>query len=95
MAAIILKPGAKFDPTETFKQVTNNLPGYACPRFIRLTESIEHTATFKQKKLRLVQEGFDPQLVTDSLFFYKSSEMQYIPLDKELHTNILNGVVRV
>ena len=95
MASLVLQPDVKFDPVAVFKHVNNNLPNYACPRFIRLPETLEHTPTFKQKKMKLVQEGFDPEVVKDPLFFYKSTAGQYIPLDTEVYTNIKKGVLRV
>ncbi len=95
MAALVLQPDAKFDPVSVFKHVTNTLPNYACPRFIRLPEALEHTSTFKQKKTQLLQEAFDPEIVTDPLFFYHPTERKYVPLDKELYMNITKGVIRV
>ncbi len=38
------------------------LPEYARPVFLRIREDIDVTATFKQKKVDLVKDGFDPDL---------------------------------
>ncbi|ETE63016.1 Long-chain fatty acid transport protein 3, partial [Ophiophagus hannah] len=48
--------------------VAELLPPYAWPRFLRLQEQLEMTETFKQKRFRLVEEGFDPQRISDPLY---------------------------
>ncbi|XP_033627951.1 very long-chain acyl-CoA synthetase-like [Asterias rubens] len=95
MAAILLYPNSTFDPVSTFKYVTSRLPNYACPRFLRLPISLEHTSTFKQTKSRLVQESFDPCLVKDPMFFFDVVKQQYSKLDESAYVKIIRGEVRI
>ena len=46
-----------------------NLPDYARPLFLRIQSEIEVTGTFKQKKIDLVREGFDPAATSDPIYF--------------------------
>nr|XP_054768787.1 long-chain fatty acid transport protein 6-like [Lytechinus pictus] len=95
MAALSLNPGSDFSPAVTYKHVTSLLPNYACPRFIRIMKQLEHTATFKQKKTGLVQDGFDPTVVPEPIFVFDQTLETYVLLDKEVHENILNGNMRL
>ncbi len=91
----MLYPNTTFDPVSTFKYVTSRLPNYACPRFLRLPNSLEHTSTFKQTKSRLVQESFDPCLVKDPMFFFDVVKQQYSKLDETAYVKITRGEVRI
>ncbi len=70
MAAISLTPGATFDPVAFAEHVRSGLPGYAVPLFVRLTDHLEHTSTFKNMRTQLRTESFgdtgdDPVYVLD------------------------------
>ncbi|KAG8012733.1 Very long-chain acyl-CoA synthetase, partial [Nibea albiflora] len=69
MAAVNLSEGQSFDSADVFKHVENLLPAYARPRFIRIRSSLDVTGTFKHVKTKLVEEGFDPNQITDPLYF--------------------------
>ncbi|NXL03491.1 S27A2 synthetase, partial [Mesembrinibis cayennensis] len=69
MAAIRLKAGASFDGENLYAFTADTLPGYAAPRFVRIQDALEITGTFKQCKSNLVNEGFDPDVIKDPLFF--------------------------
>ena len=43
--------------------------------------SIEVTGTFKQKKVDLVREGFDPAAITDPIYFNDPQAKAFVPLD--------------
>ena len=95
MAALLLKPNMTFDPVATFNFVRSRLPDYACPRFLRLPSTLEHTSTFKQTKYKLVQESFDPRLVKDPLFFFDTVRKGYTRLDGEAYQKITSGDLRI
>ena len=38
------------------------------PLFLRIRGAIEVTMTFKQKKVALVAQGFDPAMTTDAIY---------------------------
>ncbi|XP_067424859.1 long-chain fatty acid transport protein 6 isoform X2 [Emydura macquarii macquarii] len=95
MVSIILKPNKSLDLEQMYEHVVTYLPGYACPLFLRLQETMEMTGTFKQQKFRLMREGFNPSAITDPLYFLHSSKKSFVPLTKELHDKILSGQLKL
>uniref|UniRef100_G1NC64 Uncharacterized protein n=1 Tax=Meleagris gallopavo TaxID=9103 RepID=G1NC64_MELGA len=95
MASLILKQNKAIDLEKMYKQVVTYLPGYACPLFLRVQETMEMTGTFKQQKFRLVDEGFNPSTITDPLYFLDNSKQTYILLTKEVHERILSGQIKL
>lgn len=41
------------------------------------------------KKVKLVEEGFDPTLIEDPLYFLDLTQKKYIPLSQEIHNSIM------
>ena len=71
------------------------LAAYAQPLFIRIQPEIEITGTFKHRKVELVKEGFDPESVSDPIYFNDPAAKAFVPLDKALYDKINAGSVRV
>jgi fatty-acyl-CoA synthase len=71
------------------------LPDYARPVFLRIRGAIEVTSTFKQKKIDLVKQGFDPDATADALYFSDPERRDFVRLDPALYTRICNGEVRL
>ncbi|XP_078113344.1 long-chain fatty acid transport protein 2-like [Sander vitreus] len=88
MAAVLLKEGEDFDCLQTYKQVVNYLPAYARPRFIRIQPCLEMTGTFKMKKMKLVEEGFNPAHMEDPLYFLDTEKKTYVPLTEDIYRAI-------
>ncbi len=81
---------------ETFLQhVAANLAGYARPLFVRRLAEVEITATFKHRKREAVEEGFDPAVIGDDLWFLDAAQGCYVPLTPELHGRIVAGELRL
>ncbi|XP_066524592.1 long-chain fatty acid transport protein 2-like [Hoplias malabaricus] len=95
MAAITLKEGKEFDCVDTCRVLATYLPVYARPRFIRIQRSLEITETFKMKKVKLVEEGFNPALIQDPLYFLDLAVNKYIPLTQDLYNAVLTGDVKL
>ncbi|XP_030649991.1 very long-chain acyl-CoA synthetase-like isoform X1 [Chanos chanos] len=95
MAAVTIREGEQFDGTKMFSHVTRYLPLYALPRFIRIQDSVEVTATFKQMKMKLVEAGFNPALIPDPLFFLDEKEKSYIPMTREIYSSITSGHIKL
>jgi fatty-acyl-CoA synthase len=89
MAAVAA--GAAFDLTHFGQQLTERLPGYARPLFLRLVRSIELTGTFRQRKNDLAAEGFDPHRVSDPVYVYDRRAAGYVPLDARRLEMVLSG----
>ncbi|XP_022110822.1 very long-chain acyl-CoA synthetase-like [Acanthaster planci] len=95
MAAINLKQGHQLDPKGFYDHVVRSLPLYACPKFLRIMKEMEITGTFKHKKTDLAREGFDPNVISDPLFFMDVEKKTYAPLDKDAMRRIVFGKARL
>jgi fatty-acyl-CoA synthase len=71
------------------------LADYARPLFLRVRSEIDTTATFKQRKVALVKDGFDPGNISDALFFDDPRVRAYVRLDSALYHEIVSGEVRL
>lgn len=56
---------------------------------------MEVTGTFKQMKLKLVQEGFDPAVVQDPLYILDEHERSYTPMTAQLYSRIVSGGLKL
>ncbi|XP_061462230.1 long-chain fatty acid transport protein 3 [Rhineura floridana] len=95
MATVVLQPGREFDGAQVYAHVVELLPPYARPRFLRIQDHLEMTETFKQKKVRLATEGFDPALIPDPLFFLDDASRAYVPLTRSTWEGIVACNVRL
>ena len=95
MAAIVCDESKKCDLAALRSHLDTHLPEYARPLFLRIQSEIEVTGTFKQKKIDLVREGFDPGQITDPIYFNDPQSRAYVPLDQALYKRITSGQVRV
>jgi fatty-acyl-CoA synthase len=85
MAALVLQPGADFDPVAFFAFTARRLPSYAVPLFVRLTPAADMTSTFKLRKLQLQEEGYDPTRVDHPLYVRDEARGTYAVLTPALH----------
>jgi fatty-acyl-CoA synthase len=87
LAAVVLENG-RFD-AEQFWRVAQELPSYAQPRFVRVIDNFDTTATFKIQKVALRKEGIDP--VKQAGRVYVRQDRGYAPLTPELWSEIAGG----
>jgi fatty-acyl-CoA synthase len=95
MAALVPAEGAAIDVAGLKTFLTQRLPAYAVPVFLRLQAELDVTGTFKQRKPTLVAEGFDPARIADPLFVSGAGEASYRPLDPGAAAAIREGVLRL
>ena len=67
MAAIVCE--GQCDLGALHAHLAANLPDYARPLFLRIQSQIDVTGTFKQKKVDLVRQGFNPAATSDPIYF--------------------------
>nr|XP_054756185.1 long-chain fatty acid transport protein 2-like [Lytechinus pictus] len=94
MAAVVIREGYELDLKELFGHVTNYLPGYACPKFIRIMDSMEITGTFKHKKTKLVEQGFDIDVTEDPIYVIDVRHKTYGMLTAEHMRKIQEGLIQ-
>lgn len=92
MAALTLEENSgEFDLTGFAAYLAEHLPVYARPVFLRVQQDIDVTGTFKMVKGELRREGYDLELVTDSLYVLKPGASEYERLDSSFAADIGAG----
>lgn len=59
--------------------------------YLCLQTSLDVTETFKQQKVKLVHEGFNPDVTNDPLYFLDVSKKDYVLLTLTLYQDIVSG----
>uniref|UniRef100_A0A8C3B007 long-chain-fatty-acid--CoA ligase n=1 Tax=Cyclopterus lumpus TaxID=8103 RepID=A0A8C3B007_CYCLU len=95
MAAVVLKRDHRLDGTNLYIHLVKSLPAYAWPWFLRVQTSLDVTETFKQQKMKLVQESFNPEVTEDLLYFLDVSQKDYVPLTACLYHDIVSGKIKL
>ncbi|HVP84516.1 MAG TPA: long-chain-acyl-CoA synthetase [Rhizomicrobium sp.] len=93
MASLIVGP--EFDLDSLGERLKPNLAAYARPIFLRLQQEMEITGTFKQRKVDLVKEGFNPETISDPLYVLDPITCRYEKLDKDGYETIMSGRVKL
>jgi fatty-acyl-CoA synthase len=90
MAAAKLREGAEFDGKSLARAVYDKLPAYALPLFVRVVESLEHTTTFKSRKVELRDQAYGPD-VKDPLYVLAGRDEGYVPFFDEYPDEVAAG----
>lgn len=93
MAAVKLEPGAEFDGPRLAAGLSERLPSYAVPLFVRLVEQLEETSTFKSKKVELREQGHDRDKFDDPLYVLTSEG--YVPAYDSYVDDVASGAIRI
>src|SRR5665213_1202166 len=93
MAALVVN--GDFDISTLPAQLAHSLPAYAVPIFLRLQPEMEITGAFKQRKVELVKEGFDPLTVNDPVYWLDPASGRYEKLDGTRYADIVSGRVKL
>jgi len=92
MAAITTDGEVEYD--NLYAWLAEHLPKYAIPLFIRVQQEAETTGTFKYRKVELVKEGFDPDDVSDPIWYFDPATSKYEPLTPDAFETIKSGAVK-
>jgi fatty-acyl-CoA synthase len=93
MAALVVDEG--FDLAALHRHVTECLPSYARPVFVRIRGELETTGTFKHRKDELVREGFDFNATSDAIYVSDAPQQAYVRMDAPLFECIQTGALRL
>lgn len=77
MALVVMQQGHEFDPQAFYNFVTERLPHYARPVFVRAGSHADMTTTFKHRKIDLQKQGYDPSKFADTLYVKDDSAATY------------------
>lgn len=53
------------------------------------------TGTFKYVKMKLMEEGFDPNRTTDPLYFLDEKIRDYVPLTVDIFNAVSSGKIKM
>ncbi|XP_060227610.1 long-chain fatty acid transport protein 2 isoform X2 [Meriones unguiculatus] len=95
MASIKMKENHEFNGKKLFKHISEYLPNYARPRFLRIQDSIEITGTFKHRKVTLMEEGFNPTVIKDALYFMDEAAKTYVPMTEDIYNAISEKTLKL
>ena len=90
MAAVQLREGAEFDGQSLARAVYSQLPAYALPLFVRVVKSLEHTTTFKSRKVELREQAYGPD-VKDPLYVLAGRDEGYVAYYDEYPEEVAQG----
>jgi fatty-acyl-CoA synthase len=95
MVALVLVDPRAFDGAAFYAFVSERLPAYAAPVFVRLQGEADVTGTFKLRKVDLAKEGYDPAVVKDPLWLRDDSARAYVELTPDRYAAVQSGRVRL
>jgi len=88
MAGLVVEPD--FDIKALEAHVARELPAYAQPLFVRILPAIETTGTFKQRKVDLAADGFDPARSKTPVYFLAPGK-GYVKVTKSVFEKLEAG----
>ena len=95
MVSLVTDDPAHFDLAGFRAHLASRLPDYARPLLVRFQSQLDVTGTFKQRKVELVAQGFDPVQNRDPLYFSDSAAGAFTRLDARLYQAITQGTMRL
>ena len=90
MAAVKLRDGADFDGEALAETVYSRLPVYALPLFLRIVDSMEHTTTFKSRKVDLREQAYGAD-IEDPLYVLAGRDEGYVPFYDDYPDDVASG----
>ena len=93
MASLVVNDD--FNLEKLYEYLSEQLPVYSVPVFIRISPEIEKTGTFKYKKTDLVKDGYDPNKIQDPIYYASGGDKRYINLDQDSFQKINTLEIRV
>lgn len=90
MAAVRLLNDAEFDGAGLAEHLRRELPSYAVPVFIRLSRDLEHTTTFKSRKVELREQAFDTSQFAEALYVL-TSDRGYVSYYDGAENDVIAG----
>ncbi|XP_063432253.1 long-chain fatty acid transport protein 6-like [Mytilus trossulus] len=94
MAAITFNHGTTVTTEllqQMYRKMEHELPSYARPIFLRILNEQIVTQTMKHRKIELVEEGFDPNKVTDPLYVLDNLSKTYVPLSLDNYSQVIHS----
>ncbi len=75
--------------------LSDRLPQYAAPVFLRIGRALPTTTTFKHTKNDLVRDGYNPSAITEPVYFKDPERDAFVRIDETLFARIQAGHIRL
>ena len=82
---------SEFDFKSLLSSLKSALPHYAVPVFLRISDEVDTTGTFKHKKAPLKEKGFDLSKQDNPVYVYLPKAQEYVPMCKDIQGKIEAG----
>lgn len=89
-----MDPEDRVDLEKLLVELRKVLPNYSIPTFVRKCRNFTTTATFKLPKVALRNQGYDPSIVSDPIYYFDLRRGQYLKLDEKVYQQIKDGLIR-
>lgn len=83
MAAIQMQEGVAFDPGTFYQFAKARLPRYALPQFLRISQALDMTGTYKLRKVDLQRQAYAQSQVQDPLWVIQEDQNGYARVSPE------------
>ena len=83
------------DFKQLIKEMRSRLAPFAIPVFIRIADQIEATGTFKLPKVKLQQQGYNPNKLSDPIYVVDLKQNDCHRLTPELYDKLQSGELKV
>ena len=94
MAALQLLDDVPLDWDNLVDHINRRMPDHARPVFIRICAHVD-PRLFRKKRRQLQEEGFNPTLVRDPLYYFDLKRNAYLTLTTEKYQDIKDGKIRL
>jgi len=82
---------SEFDFKTLLSKLKSELPPYAVPVFLRISDEVDTTGTFKHKKAPLKERGFDLSKQKTPVYVWLPKSDEYVPMCKTIQGKIEEG----
>jgi fatty-acyl-CoA synthase len=85
----------RFDISALRAQIESRLPAYARPLFLRVSNRIEMTDTFRHKKRSLSDQGYDFRNFDEAVYFAAPQSQNYQLMDLALLEELSANAIKL
>ncbi len=82
---------SEFDFKTLLSKLKSELPNYAIPVFLRISDEVDTTGTFKHKKAPLKERGFDLSKQQTPVYVWLPKSEEYVPMCETVQAKIEEG----
>lgn len=93
MATLVLKANENLDYERLSRFLFEKMPAYAIPVFLRISQKIDSTGTFKYQKTALKKQAYHLEEISDEIYTLNMKERVYQKLTQKEYINIQKGII--